>query len=145
MSPSQATNTATRKEWRELGLYYETDHARKLWRFAGSREGLLGFAALLDEYVSDPGNTRQSEHEHYGPYQYLKVMTWPEPGIDESSIHGSLEDLARLAALLRVKLEGLAPGSQVVVGPEYAPNMEYSLLFEIMADGFDPASVDPEL
>ncbi len=145
MSPSEKTNAATRKEWRELGSYYKTDDEQKQWRFVGSRNGLLRLPSLLDQYVSDPRNVAKSEHEHYGPYMYLKIMTWSEPDIVKGSIHGKLEDLSRLAVLLRSKLQGQEPGSEVVVGSEYSPDVKYSLLFEIMQDDFDPASVDPEL
>ena len=135
----------TREEWRELGFYYETDDERKQWRFVGSRDGLLGLPSLLDQYISDPRNASKSEHDHYGPYMYLKVMTWSEPGIDEQSIHGKLDDLARLGHLIRSRIQKQIPGSQVVIGSEYAPDVKYSLLFEIMKDDFDPASADPEL
>lgn len=145
MSPSETTNKATREEWRELGFYYETDDSRKIWRFVGSLEGLLGLPAILDQYVADPRNTLKSEHEQYGPYMYLKIMTWPEAGIVAGSIHGRLEDLSRLAELLRLKLQEQEAGSEVIVNEAYTPDYEYSLLFEVMQKGFDPASVDPEL
>ncbi len=47
------------------------------------------------EYASDPGNDYQSEHEHYGPYSYLEIMTWPEPSFDDHAIRGPLPDLMR--------------------------------------------------
>jgi hypothetical protein len=70
----------TRREWRELGFFYDRDDVSKEWRLVGSREGLRHFAGLLRAYVADPRNEMKSEHEHYGPYMYLEVMTWPEAG-----------------------------------------------------------------
>jgi len=42
--PSEATNNATRREWRELGFFYDRDDENKVWRLTGSRAGLLRFA-----------------------------------------------------------------------------------------------------
>jgi hypothetical protein len=39
--PSEATNRATRREWRELGFFYLRDDRTKVWTLAGSRAGLL--------------------------------------------------------------------------------------------------------
>jgi hypothetical protein len=78
--PSDATNRATREEWRELGFFYDPDDRAKTWTLTGSRLGLRRFVECLLEYAADPGNAMQSEHQHYGPYMYLEVMTWPEAG-----------------------------------------------------------------
>ena len=67
--PSDATNQATRREWRELGFFYERDDASREWRVTGSRSGLQRLRDLLLDYVADPRNRAESEHEHYGPYQ----------------------------------------------------------------------------
>ena len=78
--PSDATNRMTR---RELGFVYDKDDDRKESRLVGSRSGLLRFRDLLLEYSADPRNAKKSEHEHYGPYMYLEIMTWPEAGFDD--------------------------------------------------------------
>jgi hypothetical protein len=135
----------TRSDWRELGFFYELDEKAKEWRFVGSRAGLFRFAALLREYVNDPRNAQESEHEHYGPYLYLKVMTAPAAGIDGDSIHGSVSDLARLAALLEEKLAGSGPGSTVRISEEFVPRSAYDLVLRIRANDFDPASADQSL
>ena len=71
-------NRMTREGWRELGFYYDFDEARFCWRLIGSRSGLLKLRDILNGYADDPRNEQISEHEHYGPYSYLKLMTWAE-------------------------------------------------------------------
>jgi hypothetical protein len=39
--PSDAANQATKREWRELGFFYERDDHAKVWKLTGSRAGLL--------------------------------------------------------------------------------------------------------
>src|SRR5882672_6668075 len=102
--PSEATNDATRREWRELGFFYDRDDANKVWRLTGSRAGLLRFRDVLLSYVTDPRNASDSEHEHYGPYSYLEVMTSPNAGFDHHEIYGSVSDLRRLSVLIDAKL-----------------------------------------
>lgn len=145
MSPSEATNDHTRGEWRELGFYYAIDDSTRTWRLVGSPAGLTQFVTLLDEYVRDPRNDALSEHDHYGPYMYLKVMTWDSAGINENSIHGTIADIARLRDLVSERLSSCHPGQQFDLGPDYAPDAEYGLRFEIRAEPFDPAEADPEL
>jgi hypothetical protein len=108
---SDATNRATRREWRELGFFYDSDDEARAWRLTGSRAGLLRFRDALRSYVANPTNALESEHQHYGPYMYLKIATLPNTGFDKDSIHGSLSDLTRLANLVEARL---APASQVL-------------------------------
>jgi hypothetical protein len=143
--PSDATNSATRREWRELGFYYDRDDQIKVWKLTGSRAGLLRFRDELLSYVANPSNASKSEHEHYGPYSYLEIMTWPEAGFDEHAIRGSLEDLARLAGIIEAKLATSRPGSSIEIRKEFAAHSPYSLVLEIRQDGFDPATADPQL
>lgn len=134
-----------RSDWRKLGFYYECDDLLKERRLVGSREGLLRFAELLRNYAADPRNAMKSEHEHYGPYMSLEVMTWPEAGMDDHAIQGPLPELERLAGLVERKLEGLQPGSEVRIREEFAPSAEYALVLELRDDSFDPASMDSTL
>ncbi len=145
MIPSEATDEAMRRGWRELGFYYESDDEAKHWRFVGSRKGLAKFQKALLAYAADPRNDGDSEHEHYGPYMYLEVMTWREAGVDGHSIHGTTKDLKRLAGLIGDRLVSARPGDHFVIGPEYSPAPEYSMNFDVMEDDFDPASADPDL
>ena len=145
MSPSEATNEATREEWRQLGFFYETSDAPPGWRFVGSQSGLQNFARLLDEYVRDPRNEAISEHKHYGPYMYLKVTTSETAEIDQDGIRGSIGDLIRLRDLVGNALRELQPGGSLVLGSEYSASVSFPLHFEVREAEFDPASPDPDL
>ena len=143
--PSDATNKSIRDDWRELGFFYDRDGQNRVWTFTSSRAGLLRFRDALLAYVADPRNTLKSEHEHYGPYSYLKIMTWPEAGFDDHAIRGPLADLGRLASLIEAKLAGARPGSAVRIREEFAEDSPYALLLDVREDGFDPASADSSL
>ena len=86
-----------------------------------------------------------SEHEHYGPYIYLKVQTADSPEIDSKGIRGSLADLARLRDLIASGLRNLRVGESLIIGPEYSPAVRFPLNLELREDEFDPASADPAL
>lgn len=134
-----------REEWRELGFYCNFERERQRWVFVGSRAGLQAFSWLLHDYAADPLNAQVSEHEHYGPYTELKIMTWPESGIDDGTIFGPLSELHRLAALIDEKLASHGAGETFVIAQEFAPASGIPLHFEIREEGFDPASADPQL
>lgn len=95
--PSEATNEATRREWRELGYYYDRDDDAREWLLLGSVEGLLGFASAVRRYSENPARAGLSEHEHFGPYWYLELGTWNEPTITDHWIAGPQSSLAQLA------------------------------------------------
>jgi hypothetical protein len=143
--PSDATNKTTRREWRELGFFYHRDDETKVWKLTGSRAGLLRFRDTLVSYVADHRNALKSKHEHYGPYSYLEVMTWPEAGFDKHAVRGSLADLTRLAKLVESKLATARPGSSVLIQDEFAPDSSYALVLDSREDSFDPATADPLL
>lgn len=133
------------EDWRELGFFYDHDKDARCWRLIGSRSGLLRFCAILNEYVANERKASLSEHEHYGPYWYLKIVTWDEPVIAERSIRGTFEDLQRLSELAKHKLENAKPGDVFEIDKEYSPNNEFKLRFEVREDGFDPVEADPLL
>jgi len=145
VSPSEATNQATRTEWRELGFFYELKVNPPSWRIVGSMQGLANFLRLLDLYAQDPRNQTLSEHVHYGPYMYLKVETAESPKIDNRSIRGPIRDLVRLRDLVAVQLQQAQSGDSFVVGHEYSALVTHPLHFEVREDAFDPASADPRL
>jgi hypothetical protein len=134
-----------RKHWRDLGFFFELDDRKEAWTLTASRAGLARFRDLLISYVANPGNAAIGEHEHYGPYGSLVVMTLPEAGFDGEGIHGSLTDLARLASLIEERVAAAKPGSLIRVREEFAPNSPYTLLLDVREDGFDPSSADPEV
>jgi hypothetical protein len=134
-----------REGWQELGFSYDCDDRAGEWLIVGSRAGLARFAALLREYVADPANARLSEHEHYGPYGYLKIMTWTEPGMDEQSIHGTLGDLQRLAELVEAQAAVLKVGDRARIRDDYSATPGHTLILALREDGFDPASLDGNL
>jgi len=132
-------------EWRALGFCYDHNSGGRECRFIGSRAGLLRLADLLREYVSEPSNQPVSEHQHYGPYGNLEVMTWPEPGIDDHAIFGPLPKLAELADLVERHLNGAESGQQIRIREEFAPLAEFTLVLDVRRDGFDPASAAAEI
>jgi hypothetical protein len=52
--------------------------------------------------------------------------------------------LAHLAELVEVKLATAEPGSPILIREEFAADSPYSLMLDVRADGFDPASTDRE-
>ncbi len=86
-----------------------------------------------------------SEHEHYGPYMYLEVVTSSEAGMDGHAIHGPLNELRRLANLVEGKVENLDPGSRGRIREEFSPTSEYALILDLREDTFDPATADGNL
>src|SRR5262249_21334698 len=142
MSPSEATNQATREEWRELGFFYELVDEPRSWRFVGSAAGLANLVELLHAAVRNPRDELGSEHAHHGPYTYPKVQTAESPAIDAHGIRGSLADLARLRDLIANGLRGLRPGESIAIGHEYSPAVRCPLRLELREADFDPASAD---
>jgi hypothetical protein len=105
----------------------------------------LRFRDVLLSYVANTRNASKSEHQHYGPYMQLEVMTWPEAGFDGHAIRGPLEDLGRLAKLIEAKLATTRPGSSIRIREEFAADSPYALVLDVREDGFDPAMADPLL
>lgn len=136
------TDEQIRREWRKLGFFCERDDHKRLWTLTGDRRGLLYFPDLLLGYVADPKYTSIGKREHYGPYGSLELLTWPDAGLDGHAIRGSAQALTHLAELVEQKLAFAEPGSHVRIRAEYSPTSPYSLLLDIRADGFDPASED---
>ena len=142
---SAKTDEATRAEWRALGFHYTRDDENREWRIEGAQEGLQRFSSCLRTFALDPASLKKSEHAHFGPYMYLEIMSWPEAGVDEHSIHGTPKDLLRLASIVERHARGLAPGSAVDVAAEYTSTSAYRLVLRAHPAGTDPASLDPQL
>jgi hypothetical protein len=143
--PSPATNAATTREWRELGFFYDTNISDRAWNLVGSRAGLLKFAHLLRDYAANPRLAPISEHEHYGPYFYLKVVTWHKPLITQEDIRGTQSDIRRLADLLQRGLANADVGQSFDIDADFSPQNEFRLRLHVREDEFDPASADPML
>jgi len=137
------TEDQIRQQWRALGFFCELDDQEKMWTLTGSRAGLLFFPDLLFGYATDPENAADGSQKHYGPYGSLKIMTL-QAGFGGSAIRGSLIDLRRLAELVEAKLASAQPGELVRIREEFAADSPYTLVLDVRADGFDPASVDRE-
>jgi hypothetical protein len=135
-------NEVDKKEWRELGFFYDRNDQNKKWFFHGSKIGLINFIQRLIEYIKNPNNTGISEHEHFGPYQYLKLITWNEPKIDKQGIYGSIEDISRFASIISDKIKTAKINEEIIIDKEYSNNNDYKLIIKIMPDDFDPASLD---
>jgi hypothetical protein len=140
--PAALTDEQIKQQWRRLGFFCELDDQKKLWTLTGSRAGLLYFPDLLLGYVNDPQNAAERAQKHYGPYGSLEIMTYPVAGFDGNAIRGSLDDLTRLAELIEAKLATAEVGSPIVIRDEFAAESPYSLMLDVRADGFDPASAD---
>ena len=129
-------------EWKELGFYYQKDNDLKQWWLMGSKAGLANFLKELSNYANDVSFEGASEHIHLGPYQYLEIMTWHQPIINSHCIGGSLSDLKRLKTIIEHKLSMANVGVMFEVGNDYATQNEYSIKFFVMADSFDPSSIE---
>ena len=131
-----------KKEWRELGFYYEYDSILKRWTFVGSTIGLSRFPQILISYTLDQTNNGLSEHIHLGPQEYLKIVTWNIPFIGEDGIYGSFEDISRLAGIFKQKLE---TGQDFIIDEEYSKSNKSQIFVLIKEKGFDPSSLDKSI
>jgi hypothetical protein len=85
-----------------------------------------------------------SEHDHLGPYFYLKLMTWNSPEITASTWSGSLPDFLRLAALIEQHLSNLVK-NEFFIGSDYSSSSTAKIHFIIESDGLDPSTVDDDI
>ena len=135
----------TIEEWRQLGYYYNKDDVAKQWILTASPCGLGNFVNQLRTYAADPTSAIDGEHDHWGPYMYLKVLTWPTPGMDANAIHGRPEALEKLAAIVNGKLFDENIGKVVTIREEYSADCEYALVLRIRDYGTDPSREDKQL
>jgi hypothetical protein len=132
-----------RKEWCDLGFYYETDHEKNEWLFAGSKKGLLNFIKCIDEHLKFQKSL--SDDSHFGPYSYLKLMTYDKPYIDLKLIAGRKEDFENLKKIYRTKVEVTGVGKEFIVNEDYSQDNSAILRVKIMKTDFDPVSIDSQL
>lgn len=143
--PSEAVNEITRKEWRELGFFYDRDDDAKEWHLVGSVEGLLKFAKILHDYASNPKNDMLSEHDHFGPYMYLEIGTWSEPVITDHWIAGPLKNLLALSSLIEESIGNAKSGDVIHLRKTFSPTSPYELILGVRDNAFDPVSADQQL
>lgn len=134
----------TSREWRELGFYYDFDEQVSLnqWRFFGSKQGLTNLAKLLADYAINPSKAPLSADAHYGPYSYLKFVTLAQARITHQYIGGSLLELKALSEWLLAALQQVQPGHVLTLDAVYGRANSATARCLVMADEFDPASLD---
>jgi hypothetical protein len=131
-------------DWRELGFWYDYT-PQSGWIIRGSKSGIERLASLLEAYSRNPRNAPISEHDHFGPYIYLKFVTWSSPEINSDGFYGSLLDLSRLAELIRKQLAIAHSANSIELATLYSPSSTSALTINIEDETFDPASADAEL
>ena len=136
--------TATIQEWRDLGFHYDRDDDRCVWALTGSVAGLSQFADILRQFAANPRNDVPFEHDHYGPYGYLKIMNAPdERGFDSNAIFAPRRDFATLADQIDSQLASATIGSTLAFSRDWAPDSKYELRLIVAPDDFDPGLYDP--
>lgn len=137
----------TRSEWRDLSFYYDFDNRISLnqWRFFGSKQGLTNLAKLLADYAINPSKDTLSADAHYGPYSYLKFVTLAQARITQQYIGGSLLELKALSEWLLAALQQVQPGQILTLDAVYGVANSATAKCFVMADDFDPASLDEVL
>jgi hypothetical protein len=142
---TSAVDELTRRQWRDLGFFYKRDDTRRVWTVIGDRDGLRRLAAVIRGYARDSRYAAYGTHDHFGPYMYLKLMTWPDTGINGNAIHGPTARLTLLADVIEERLVAAATGNRISLRDKFAQDAEYDLVVELRSDGFDPAGEDAQL
>jgi hypothetical protein len=143
MEYSQKTRLATIRDWRKLGFYYELNELKRRWEFRGSREGLTKLGEVLIAYAEKHDELCDSDHEHYGPYMYLKVMTRDEMAFTKQGIEGPAEKIGELGRAIVKQTAELRPVAMVVIDSPVEGGCTLALM--VQEDGFDPAAADDAL
>jgi hypothetical protein len=141
MSPDLRAQTTA--EWNDLGFWYDVT-PEKGWVIRGSCAGLEKFAALLDAYAVSPRNAALSEHDHFGPYMYLKVVTWSSSEVNRNGIYGTLADIVRLAALIRGRLLSCKPGDSFALAQAFSAASSTELTLVCEPESFNPGAYDAQ-
>ena len=129
-------------EWRDLGFYYDNGKDNREWRFFGSKQGLQNFVILLKDYVKNPNYAGLSQETSFGPYSYLKIMTWNKPTITSDYFAGTIEDLTKLKNIIADKILNTDVGQSFTIDKDYGIDNQATTIFYVMDDNFDPVSMD---
>lgn len=143
--PTESVNEMTRKEWLDLGFYYDRDDCEKIWKVSGAKSGLFKLSKLIEDYANDSENDVISHHENFGPYSYFEIGTWSEPEITGHWIAAPLDRLAALASDIFSIVQNGAVSQKILLRDRFSPNSPYELMLEIKDDDFLPYADDPEL
>ncbi|MEQ1904533.1 MAG: hypothetical protein ABL888_10135 [Pirellulaceae bacterium] len=134
---------ATIREWRELGFHYDRNDDRRVWTITGSRTGIGRFSGLLRKFAADIRNDLLYEHDHYGPYCYLKIMNVPsERGFNSNAICAPRLDFEILADIVDSQTTHAKTGDTFGIKQHFCPDSEYNLNLSVMDDDFDPGMFD---
>lgn len=139
------SNEYIKEEWSDLGFYYELDDEVKSWIFKGSRAGLMKLCDILDAYTRNSKMHQLTEHDHYGPYMHLKIMTLDKRDISNDHIAGTIQDLVNLRVLIHSFLMTCKEGDEYLIHDDYSANSAYKIKLIVMEDEFDPSSADPKI
>lgn len=143
--PSDRVNEMTRREWLDLGFYYDRDDCEKIWKVSGAKSGLLKLSKLIEDYANNSENDVFSHHENFGPYSYFEIGTWSEPEITDHWIAAPLDRLAALALDISFIVQNGVVGQKIFLRDMFSPSSPYELMLEIKDDKFLPYTDDPEL
>jgi len=127
--------------WEHLGYWFEFSESRTTWVFRLTRAARHKLSRLFWDYVRDPRHAVLSEHDHYGPYSDLKIVTWSEPRIDGDGIWGSMGELSQLASLIDERLLPAQVGEVIRIDREYFPSGNGAI--EILVLNDDAALIPP--
>lgn len=142
MAEPKDLNELTRSEWESLGFFYDYDDTSGTWLVRAPRRGMDRLCEELRRYASDPRNAKISEHEHYGPYSYLKFVTWTEPKVVADGIYGRVQDFDRLAGIVATAIMSAKPGDRVRIDETYGTANEARLELLLEPDNFEVSSAD---
>jgi hypothetical protein len=145
MTESKELDERTGAEWEALGFFYDYDESRRAWLIRANRRGVERLCAELRMYDADPRNAAISEHEHYGPYSYLKFVTWTEAKIVPDGVYGRIGDFTRLAEIITRMAINAEPGERVRIDEAYSGNNEANFELLLEPDEFAAAEADPAL
>lgn len=109
------------------------------WKFIGALKGLSNFCKIIDDYTKTPSHIGLSEHIHIGPQEYLKIVTWNIPLINNDGVYGSFDQLNELSNIFKNKL---SKGKDFIIDQDYSRFNEAHIFVQIKEESFDPASLD---
>jgi hypothetical protein len=136
---------AVKDEWRKLGYYFELNKDEKKWVFISSKNGIEKFIDQIKDYIQNETNKDIGEHDHWGPYGDLKIMTTSVPQITNGFIGGNCTSFLELTELIEKNIKKITINESFFIQEEYVKDARTGIEFVIKDDDFDPASADKQL